>query len=200
MNKIENVINIYISNNLLYINMDYQKYKNKYKLIVHDYSKNPHTYKDHYIFEVLWAIELNLILWDDIPPGFEDIYNLPHKRDYGIDLISLDYDNTCQVKHYNSKSIITWNDISKYNTYAKEILNINKMILATTQIAKIDSMVIRLFKNDDKTILRNDFDIMMSNIVDNYKHIINESNTICKIEERAYLLECYDLILNITTT
>ena len=54
---------------------------------------------------------------------------IPHKIDYGVDLVTLDYSKSCQVKLYNEKSRITWTDISKYYTYSKGILNIDDMIL-----------------------------------------------------------------------
>ena len=73
---------------------DYEKYKNKYISTIVEYSKNNDLHESHYIYELLWAIELNLISWEDIPPGFEDTYDLPHKRDYGIDLLSLQFDKT----------------------------------------------------------------------------------------------------------
>ena len=176
---------------------DYEKYKNKYISTIVDYSKNNDLHEAHYIYELLWAIELNLISWEDIPPGFEDTYDLPHKRDYGIDLISLQFDKTCQVKMYGEKSLITWSDISKYNTYSSDILNIKHMTIATTTVSKIDSMVVRLFKNDNKHIIRKDFDTMIREVVNDYKPVVETRRIVSKIEERSYLLDCFNLI---TTT
>ena len=173
--------------------MDYNKYLLKYKNIIYDYKNNNKNYEEFYIFEVLYAIKLGLILWEDIPPGFEEIYNLPHKRDYGIDLISLQFDKTSQVKMYNN-SLITWSDMCKYNCYSKDILEIKDLTLATTTTAKIDKMVQRLFKNENYHILRNNFDDMLKNTICEYTPIekIKPKN----IEERHYLLDCYDLIIN----
>ena len=146
----------------------------------------------NFIYLKFYIVKLGLILWEDIPPGFEEIYNLPHKRDYGIDLISLQFDKTSQVKMYNN-SLITWSDMCKYNCYSKDILEIKDLTLTTTT-AKIDKMVQRLFKNENYHILRNNFDDMLKNTICEYTPIekIKPKN----IEERHYLLDCYDLIIN----
>ena len=47
------------------------------------------------------AIDLEMILWDDLPPGFDSKFKVPHKIDYGVDLVTLDYSKSCQVKLYN---------------------------------------------------------------------------------------------------
>ena len=121
--------------------MDYSKYVTKYKQYINEYKSGIRNLKDYNIFEMLYAIELNLILWSDIPPNFDEIYDLPHKMDYGIDLIDLEYSNTCQVKKYSDKSRITWRHISCFHCYSTVCLKIHNMILATTDCAKIDSLV-----------------------------------------------------------
>ena len=50
--------------------MDYNKYLLKYQNIIYDYKNNNKNYEEFYIFEVLYAIKLGLILWEDIPRGF----------------------------------------------------------------------------------------------------------------------------------
>ena len=44
------------------------------------------------------AIDLEMILWDDLPPDFDTKFKVPHKIDYGVDLVTLDYSKSCQVK------------------------------------------------------------------------------------------------------
>ncbi len=80
--------------------MDYSKYRQKYINFIDDYGYDDTKFKDHYIFEILYALELNLILWSDIPPNFDELYDLPHTMDYGVDLIDLEYTRTGQVKKY----------------------------------------------------------------------------------------------------
>ena len=67
--------------------MEYINYEREYKTIISQYKRNVISVKDHKIFEYLWALEKKVLLWDDIPPVFEDFYDLPHTIDYGIDLV-----------------------------------------------------------------------------------------------------------------
>ena len=117
--------------------MDYSTYSNKYITIIKDYSQNKTHYADHKIYEMLWAIDQNMILWDDIPPNFSDIHDIPNNKDYGIDLINLDHTKTCQVKLYNKNSSITFKHMSTFYTMSNGMLDINNMILATTTEASL---------------------------------------------------------------
>ena len=168
-------------------------YKNKYIAEINHWRKNQ-TLRDDQIFERLWAIEKEQILWTDIPPGFEDLYDLPHRNDYGIDLINLEFTETSQVKHYGNTSTITWTDMSKYSTYSKDLLNIQKLNLLTTPDAKIDKMVTRLFKYDPECIQRESFQNLLQKIPE---QLIYEDNTHkCSIiEQRPYLVFTSESIL-----
>ncbi len=120
--------------------MDYSKYRQKYINFIYDYGYDDTKFKDHYIFEILYALELNLILWSDIPPNFDELYDLPHTMDYGVDLIDLEYTRTGQVKKYCETSCITWSALCKFYTYSTQVLDIDNLILATTEDSKIDNL------------------------------------------------------------
>jgi len=92
-------------------------YINKYLNVIKQYDEGKQIAPKHKIYEILWALHTNMILWDDIPPNFKKLFNLPHIKDYGIDLIDLDYTQTAQVKLYNSNSTITWSHAANYFTY-----------------------------------------------------------------------------------
>ena len=139
--------------------MEYLNYERTYKNIISQYKRNTINIKNHRIYEYLWALEKKVILWDDIPPWFEDYYDLPHLNDYGVDLVSLTYDWAGQAKFYGEKSMITWSDACKFSTYTKEILEINKMGLLTTPEAHMDSMVKRLLKNCNMVLTNVDFQL-----------------------------------------
>ncbi len=47
------------------------KYKNQYVKLIKD---NNNKVPDHKMYEYLYAIKLNLIHWDDIPPTFCETY------------------------------------------------------------------------------------------------------------------------------
>ena len=83
----------------------YSSFRNKYLKSILTFTKNKSIIPEYKIYEILWALEHSLILWEDIPPGFDEEYKLPHVRDYGIDLINLDYNRTAQVKYYSEKSL-----------------------------------------------------------------------------------------------
>jgi superfamily II DNA or RNA helicase len=179
--------------------IQYTKYKNKYVTIINDYLNDTTLYKDYYIYEVLYAIELKMILWEDLPPNFDEVYKLPHRRDYGIDLINLNYEETAQVKLYGNKSNITWSHFSNFYTYSKELLNISNMILATTEDAKLDSLVLNIFEKNKKIkLFRNKFDDLISAIPGCTNHIKNNKNdkNDIKIEEREYLLKCNEIAID----
>ena len=172
------------------------KYKNNYLRLIKQYiSGNNQCFPKHKVFEILSAIDLDMILWDDLPPDFDTKFNVPHKMDYGVDLITLEYDKCCQVKLYNENSRITWTDFSTFYTYSKGILNIDNMVLYTTPVAKIDKMCIQSIQNDSNIeVIRQDFD----NLIDKYSTDINRiecltSSESSLVEERHYLLECYKI-------
>ena len=175
--------------------MSMKKYRNVYLESVHRFINGTSDKPDHKIFEYLYALELDLINWDDLPPDFDEKFDIPHKMDYGVDLVDLDYTKACQVKKYE-KSKITWSHLCKFKTYAFDILDTEhgNIILAITKTAKIDELGEKKLINTGKIILlRNDF----SDLLDKYKNILPERSIINEkvLEKRDYLLECHSIIL-----
>jgi superfamily II DNA or RNA helicase len=173
----------------------YLSYKNKYIAMVNNTNLNMPTHKK---YEILWAIEKEMILWDDLPPEFGEHFDLPHIRDYGVDLIDLEYTKTAQVKHYSKNSTITWTDITNYTSYSKELLGITNMNLLTTSYAKIDSLTKKLITNMNINVSNNDFENyfvhnrISNNIIHDNKPIITSN---INIEQREYLVECTNIFL-----
>ena len=128
----------------------YEKWKIKYTNMIkeNDVTK-PDFLSNNKIYEILYALKFKMILWSDLPTEFFQKFNIPHTRDYGIDLISLDHKICVQVKKPD-KSRITWNKICNFRTYAKDILNMDYMILATIKNAKIDKMARELLLDTGK--------------------------------------------------
>jgi superfamily II DNA or RNA helicase len=171
-------------------------YKNKYTTLVNQYRNKTLIIENHKIYEYLWAISEDMILWDDIPPGFELIHELPHRMDYGIDLISLDFTKTGQAKNYGPNSMITWSDISKYNTYSTSILGISNLNILTTTVAKIDKMVLRLFNKPHTIIKRMDFNDLLELVPDtNNLNLTVSEQPKTVIEHRSYTIECTKLFI-----
>ena len=173
-----------------------EAYKNKYIAEINQWRGGNSQVPVHQMYERLWAIEKGQILWTDIPPGFEDIYDLPHRNDYGIDLIDLQYSGTSQVKFYGETSFIKWSDITNYTSYSKDILGIQKLNLLTTPVAKIDKMVQRLFANNPEFIQRMTLDALLEKIP---IEVIFEDEVKCsQIEERSYLLSTANSIIEMS--
>ena len=172
--------------------LDYKPFMSSYYNIITQYKRKMIEVKDHRIYEYLWALEKKVILWDDLPPWMEDIYDLPHLNDYGVDLISLNYDWTGQAKLYNNLSYISWTDICKFSTYTKDILGVKKMGLLTTEDARIDSMVKRLLKNGEIILERKSFQELLDAVPEKYESI-EEQQESEKIEQRDYLSHCSKL-------
>jgi superfamily II DNA or RNA helicase len=174
--------------------MSLSKYNNMYLELIHKFNKDRTSVKDFKIFEYMYAIKLGMIHWSDLPPDFDEHYDIPHCMDYGVDLFSLDYKKACQVKKYE-RSMITWSHFCKFVTYARDVMEVDKMILGTTKNAKIDRMAQKKLVDSGKVeLIRNDFEGMLSEFM-KYK-VIKEKNKIIKeIEERDYLLECYETIV-----
>ena len=173
----------------------YSLYKNKYISEINRWKIDKSLFRPDQIFERLWALNKGHILWSDIPPGFEDHYNLPHRNDYGIDTLNLDYTESGQVKNYGPNSFITWKDISNYHSYSTGILGINKLNLLTTHEAKIDKMVSRLFSSCPESIQRNSFEELLSLVPENME-VDEDTALVEKIEERPYNLIATQIILD----
>jgi len=173
----------------------YKTYYNMYLYNIHKFIQNDSNIPDHKIYEYLYGLEFEMINWDELPPDFGEKYNLPHTRDYGIDLINLDFTKVCQVKKYNH-SMITWSHISKFSTYSRELIGIEQgnLILATTPTARIDELAEwGLIKTKKIILFRKSFE----ELLDKYskiKPIEPIKNDIDNIEKRDYLLDCYNVI------
>ena len=167
--------------------MSLEKYKNNYLELI-----KRKDIPDHKTYEYLYALELDMINWDDLPPDFDEKFDIPHKMDYGVDLVDLDYTKSCQVKKYEG-SMITWSHLSKFRTYSSDVLEIDDMILATTTSAKIDKLgQKKLIDKNKMTLLRNDYD----DLLNKYLKIKPKKEKVKKpkIEEREYLVDCDDII------
>ena len=171
--------------------MSLKQYHNFYLDSVHKYIGGDPNVPDWKAYEHLYALELEMIAWSDLPPTFDETFKLPHRRDYGIDLVNSDYTSVCQVKKYEG-TCISWTHMCTFNTYASDIMGIRdgNLILATTKSAKINKMGQKLLGKIK--LLRNDF----KDLIKKYsrKKIIKPRKKKLKIEKRPYLLECFRVI------
>ena len=79
--------------------MSLDKYRSSYLRLIKQWKLGKLTcIEKPKIYEILMAIDLEMILWDDLPPDFDTKFKVPHKIDYGVDLVTLDYSKSCQVK------------------------------------------------------------------------------------------------------
>lgn len=163
--------------------MDYATYVNKYNLLI-----NKRLVPDWKIYEYLVAIKLGMIVWDDLPPTFGELYNLPHLVDYGIDMIDLKYTKTGQAKYYNGSNI-TWKTVSTFIAYSLHILKISDMSLITTKNAKVAKIVQHAFPN----IIKHEFEELLANIPKVQE--IAKPVKLVGIEQRSYTISCTKLFL-----
>lgn len=180
--------------------MNYTDYERKYINMIKEYSRDKTLYKDYKIYEYLYAIELGMIVWEDIPPVFCDRFDIPNRKDYGIDLIDLECTKTCQVKYYGHNFSITWTHFSTFNTFS-EMIDANERILATTTEAKIVEHVEKFMKKKNIALIRKNFDELIKNALNKYgddiaahKHKIRDIKT-SLINIRDYQFDCYVLSL-----
>lgn len=142
--------------------------------------------KDYKKYEYLYAIKLGLINWDHLPSDFDEKFNIPHKMDYGIDLVDINYTKACQVKKYEG-STITWKNFCTFVSYSLDVMNINKMILATTKTAKIDRLAKCTYLDSNKVdLMRIDYNDLMRECLDIKVKRQRKKRKIV-IEERPYL-------------
>jgi len=180
---------------------NYSKYRLNYLNIINKFING--DYIDRYkIYEILWILQYkDLILWDDIPPDFCETFKIPHQIDYGVDGISMDLKKTCQIKCYESeKSRINWTSFSTFDTYSRRIINTDKMLLLTTNVAKVDKLTQSQIDNhSDIELIRRNFDELLESVKDEIENInfnVENHKDVLKIEEREYLLDCYDIFIN----
>jgi hypothetical protein len=178
--------------------MELSKQHKHYIDLIQDWFKNKNFDKKYQIFEYLYALKLNLVTWDDMT--ISDIIELPNKKDYGIDLISIDNKITCQVKDYASNSYINYSDISNFYTLSKEFFNIknSNMILATTKESKIVPHVQSMIDKGTIKLKRKNFNDLLNKYVKIDLDIDNYDNKSTKkeIEKRHYLLKCFEIVKN----
>jgi len=171
-------------------------YINKYLNVIKQYEEGNNIAPKHKIYEILWALHTNMILWDDIPPNFKKLFNLPHIRDYGIDLIDLDCTRTAQVKLYNNNSTITWSHMANYLTYSHYLLKIDNMSLLTTKDAKINNLVKKMIIDDECNLHTINFDDLHNQVITSIPQSFEVVPTTFPIEQRTYLVECTNLFVS----
>lgn len=125
------------------------------------------------VFEYLVAIELNMLLWEDIVPFMKKSFNLPFDKDYGIDLVAADFSKTAQIKYYNQNSSVTWKSISTYIAYSTKILGIGNMLLVTNNGAKTAKIIRHALP-----ISTYDYDILMNKHIDKKVSIIESMGSL----------------------
>ena len=174
-----------------------EKYKLKYQQEVIKWRKDTSLFRQDQIYERLWALERGMILWPDLPPGFDEVFEIPHNRDYGIDVVDLDFTKAGQVKLYGKTSMITWTDGSKFSQYCEKIFKIHmeNQFFFTTPEAKIDSILQRTYKGFPNFMQRKSFDELLANVPDVLPNDESQESKSLKIEPRTYLVETCERIM-----
>lgn len=98
------------------------------------------------IFEYLVALENGAIMWSDISSQVQDKYGIPHRKDYGIDLISPDFSKTFQVKYSHEGRNLSWTQLSTFLAYSVRLKIFDVEVALTTNIVVKDDLM-NLFPN-----------------------------------------------------
>ena len=170
------------------------KYYNKYRTLLYRWKNGEVHHPEHKIFEMVYALYLNHVLWDDLPPDFGDRFQLPHMRDFGVDTLSWTYDQTCQVKHYTSSSLIKWSDFTNFTAYTKDVLNLTNMCIGTTPDARMDRMAQHCCTKNNITVHRHTLTTLLDRALDKYEPDNKRTTPTMIIEPREYLLNAYHTI------
>eukprot|EP00929_Paragymnodinium_shiwhaense_P109398 TRINITY_DN75803_c0_g1_i1.p1 TRINITY_DN75803_c0_g1~~TRINITY_DN75803_c0_g1_i1.p1 ORF type:complete len:1049 (-),score=111.10 TRINITY_DN75803_c0_g1_i1:175-3321(-) len=160
-------------------------------------------------YEMLWALSLDLILWDDLPPNSGEFLQLRSLRDQGIDLFSVTAELVAQVKLYSDNSTIGWREFGTFFAYATRIVGraLGKapaMLLLTTPEARVAETVQEaLWPESAESIdlLRKSFDELLEEAkpqlpLEEESRVGTAKSTV--VEERWYLKEAYQIIANST--
>ena len=75
------------------------------------------------------------------------------------------------------------------------MIDIKNLILGTTKKAKIDKMALKFINDGFVSLQRKSYKKLLKKF-SNYEIIKKEKKEIIEIEERHYLLDCYNLVLN----
>jgi len=121
---------------------------------------------DHKLFEYAWALELEMLLYDDVPPHY--VGHLRCKRDFGTDLVSLDCSTAAQVKYYLRRSV-DHADLSKFYMHAKALLGCTRLLLCTTPEASFSTPAQDDLRGSGMVVLR----ASLQDLVE--KHLAEES-------------------------
>lgn len=117
------------------------KYKEKYQKIL-----KLQKLDNWKIFEYLVALENGAVMWHDISGEVKNIYNTPHRKDYGIDLVATDYSKTFQVKYSGKGRKLYWTKLTNFLAYS-QLLDISNMEVSITSNMTVDEGTKKLFPN-----------------------------------------------------
>ena len=177
----------------------FDKSRREYLTIIKNNDDGCLHVEDWKVFEYCWAILYESYLWEQCPLGFLDPFDLPHERDYGIDLISYDRCVASQVKLYGEKSMVTWSDMANFISLS-DVCELQHMKLLTTRVAKIDSLAMKSFEKKRGEVVRTDLKECIHEVLEKYGYLIEtvkeEIVVNKKMEDRFYQTECVKMFLN----
>lgn len=117
--------------------MSYIEYYNKYIDIINKYKNCEIKLKSSKVFEYLVAIELKMVMWDNIAHKIGKVVPLTTFGDCGVDMVSFDLRKCAQVKSGKYKKGLAYKDLCTFLMYSTLGLDIHNNILVVE-----DNMVI----------------------------------------------------------
>jgi hypothetical protein len=89
------------------MNCTFAPYQDRYVNKLKKHIEGIEILNDSVVYELLAAIKLKMVMWDDAAPTLMKYFYLPRNgRDTGIDLISLDFNRAAQVKGFTNVGMV----------------------------------------------------------------------------------------------
>lgn len=146
-------------------------YKRKYLIVVRLHILGHKVLLDHKLYEYLWALKLKMVMYNDVPPAYLQMFGIDDCRDFGTDLACIFSQAAAQVKFYAEGNTITYEDISKQHTHSDLLGAADNRILCTTPGA-------RLARNAKKVINMRNYTVhreSMGSLLESAKTLHEES-------------------------
>lgn len=112
-------------------------YKRKYLIVVRLHLLGHKVLFDHKLYEYLWALKLRMVMYNDVPPAYLQMFGIDDCGDFGTDLACIFRRAAAQVKFYAEDSTIKYEEIAKQHTHSDLIGASDNRILCTTPGARL---------------------------------------------------------------
>lgn len=134
----------------------YHPYMLRYINMLNDHKNGTLLLTDHRVFELLAALKLRMVMWNDIKNIITARTNRYTKTDNGIDLINYDLNRLAQVKYMKN---VSWRSVSTFYAYCYLLADIHNSTLVVHKNTKVAKII-----TDNFHVLRLDYHEELANV------------------------------------